>query len=77
MYNVLKIITLTSHIVVYYHNVLLGVQQSIQLPISTAVTTNTQSLLSSDQHHVMLPSKCINDNDTYHCNCVCTLHSFY
>ena len=41
-----------------HHNILLGVQQSIQYPISTPVTTNTQSLLSSDQqHHTMSPSE--------------------
>ena len=41
-----------------HHNILLGVQQSIQYPISTPVTTNTQSLLSSDQqHHSMSPSE--------------------
>ena len=59
MYNVLKVITLVIYIVIYYHyNILLGVQQSIQLPISTAVTTNTQSLLSSDQQHYSVsPSK--------------------
>ena len=39
---------------------ILGVQQSIQYPISTPVTTSTQSLLSSDQqHHSMLPGKWI------------------
>ena len=37
--------------IVYYHVILLGVQDSLQLPISTPVTTNTQSLLSSDQQH--------------------------
>ena len=37
---------------------ILGVQKSIQNPISTPVTTSTQSLLSSDQqHHSMLPGK--------------------
>ena len=41
-----------------HYNILLGVQQSIQYPISTPVTTNTQSLLSSDQqHHSMSPSE--------------------
>ena len=40
------------------HNILLGVQQSVQLPISTAVTTNTQTLSSSDQqHHFVSHSK--------------------
>ena len=39
---------------------LLGIQQSIQFPISTAVTTNTQSLLSSyQQHHAMTSSELI------------------
>ena len=33
----------------YYY--LLGVQHNIQFPVSTAVTTNTRSLLSSDQQH--------------------------
>ena len=44
---------------IYYIIILyLGVQQSIQHPISTPVTTDTQSLLSSDQqHHSMSPSK--------------------
>ena len=41
----------------YYHNILLGVQQSIQFPISTAVTTNTQSLLTDQQHYSMSPSE--------------------
>ena len=36
--------------------ILLDVQQSIQLPISTAVTTSTQSLLSSDQLHYAMSS---------------------
>ena len=46
--------------VLYCYDILLGVQQSIHLPISTAVTTDTQSLLSSDQHHHSLSSgKCI------------------
>ena len=41
-----------------HHNILLGVQQSIQYPVSTPVTINTQSLLSSDQqHHSMSPSE--------------------
>ena len=41
-----------------HHNIVLGVQQSIQYPISTPVTTNTQLLLSSDQqHHSMSPSE--------------------
>jgi len=44
-------ISYLNHYVVYYHNTLLGFQQSIQFPMSTAVTTNTQSLLSSDQQH--------------------------
>ena len=40
------------------HNILLGVQQSVQLPISTALTTNTQTLSSSDQqHHFVSHSK--------------------
>ena len=34
-----------------YIIIILGVQQSIQFPISTTVTTNAQSLLSSDQQH--------------------------
>ena len=41
----------------YYLNILLGVQESIQFPISTAVTTNTQSLISADQHYSMSPSE--------------------
>ena len=41
----------------YYLNILLGVQESIQFPISTAVTTNTQSLISADQHLSMSPSE--------------------
>jgi len=51
-------ISYLNHYVVYYHNTLLGVQQSIQFPMSTEVTTNTQPLLSSDhQHSTISPSK--------------------
>ena len=53
-----------SHIIwIYvctYYNILLGLQQSIEVPVSTPVATNTQSLLSSDQqHHSLSPSKYI------------------
>ena len=41
----------------YYHNILLGVQQSIQFPINTAVTTNTQSLSIDQQYHSVSPSE--------------------
>ena len=38
--------------------IVLGVQQSIQLPSGTGVTTNAQSLLLSDQqHHTMSSSE--------------------
>ena len=50
-----------SCIAYYHHNIPLGIQQSIQFPISTpvTVTTNAQSLLSSDQQQylVLPPSK--------------------
>ena len=37
---------------VYCYNILLGVHQSIQSPISTAASTSSQSLLSNDQQDV-------------------------
>ena len=56
----LQFIKIILCIYIMHHNILLGVQQSIQHPISTPVTTNTQSLLSSDQqHHSMSPSEWI------------------
>ena len=43
------------HIIILFYA---GVQQNIQLPVNTAITTNTQALLSSDQQgHSMLASK--------------------
>ena len=51
---VLRTMTIST---TYVHIIIvLGVQQSIQFPISTAVTTNTQSLLSSDQQHYAMSS---------------------
>ena len=54
-----KVITLASYIVVYYHhNILLGVQQSVELLVNTGLTINAQSLIPSDhQHHSVSPSK--------------------
>ena len=44
--------------IVTLHIILLGVQQSIQFPISAAVTTIAGSLSSTDQqHHSVSPSK--------------------
>ena len=41
----------------YHLNILLGVQESIQFPISTTITTNTQLLKSANQYYSMSPSK--------------------
>ena len=52
----MEIIVLATHLNYIHIIILLGVQQSIQLPISTAVTTNTQSLFSSDQQYYAVSS---------------------
>ena len=41
----------------YYLNILLGVQESVQFPVSTVSTASTQSLILADQHHSMSPSE--------------------
>ena len=61
----------------YYDTMyILEVQQNIQSPISTAVTTSIQSLLSTDQHHhVMSSSEWITQYlvavDSFHAYCRC------
>ena len=55
-YELVRMVTcmllkLLHHIVYWHNNILLGVQQSIHIPVSTAVTTSAQSLLSADQPH--------------------------
>ena len=49
--KIIVLCTMTILITFIHTVIVLGVQQSIQLPISTAVTTNAQSLLSGDQQH--------------------------
>ena len=40
-----------------YLNILLGVQESIQFPISAVNTASTQLLISADQNHSMSSSE--------------------